>query len=142
MWLLPFWFSPWIVKIFTNVSIMVPSLSCCTKFLFKWHFQKYQGCILPSIKKIPSSNHIADYAFYRVSLPQSWQNWLFYSSSGKRWSEPSPGLDTLHPDPFLLCKEVSSFVPCLQCPCHLAAHRKGTNSRTSLPKVRYIHFIL
>lgn len=77
MWFLPFWFGPWIVKIFTNIFIMVPSLSCSTKFLFKWHFNKYQGCLLTSIKKKKSLVQTTLLtAFYRVSLPQSWQTKL------------------------------------------------------------------
>ena len=88
-WLLPFWFSPWIVKIFTNVAVMVPELS----FLLKYHRHEHQEGLLTSKKKeIPSRNHIADYTFYRVSLPQSWQVelFLFNFSSGKGWPGSSP----------------------------------------------------
>lgn len=142
MSLFPFWISPWIVKIFTNESILVLQLIFPTKLSFNWHFHNIKDAYCQVFLKPTSRNHIADSIFYRISLLQSWQAKLVILFQFWEENDQNHPIDILYADSFLLCKDMSSFTPDLQCPCHLPAYKKGTDSRTSLPKVRYIHFNL
>lgn len=53
-WLFPFWFSPWVVKIFSNVAIIVLTL-CLFFFSIKYRRHKHQECLLAGIKKKPQA---------------------------------------------------------------------------------------
>ena len=150
-WLFPFWFSPWVVKIFSNVAIIVLTL-CLFFFSIKYRRHKHQECLLAGIKKKPQAETtlltVDSIGFLYCNLGRQSSSpsdffFFFNITSGKWWPGSSIPLTwhSLH-RPFSCLQRCVLFTSCLQFSCHLAAHEKGTDSRTSLPKVRYIHFTL
>lgn len=149
-WLFPFWFSPCVVKIFSNVAIIVLALCFLS---IKYHRHKHQECLLAGIKKksqaettlftIDSIGFLYRNLGRQSSSPSDFFFFFSNITSGKGWPGSSIPLTwySLH-RPFSYLQRCVLFTSCLQFSCHLAAHEKGTDSRTSLPKVRYIHFTL
>lgn len=114
-WLFPFWFSPCVVKIFSNVAIIVLALCFLS---IKYHRHKHQECLLAGIKK---KSQAETTLFTIDSIGFLYRNLGRQSSSPSDFffffpilllgrdgqDHPSPWLDTLYTDPFLICKDVS-----------------------------------
>lgn len=154
----PAWLFPFCLALgWSNLLVNGSTSSPCIMFFFfsiKYHRHKHQECLLAGIEKRnpkqkPHCQTVDSIGFLYCNLgrqsssPSDFFFFFFFSvlllgSDGQ--DHPSSDLTLFTQTLYFCLQRCVLFTSCLQFSCHLAACEKGTDSGTSLPKVRYTPF--